>query len=88
MRLTPSVHLLLAVLKEGFQTIAQGIRTLKANCEARPLQIILRLVFDENWLMPRLGSLWAEYPAIALSLNPSIKSVDLVAEDMDLAMRF
>ena len=38
--------------------------------------------------MPRLGSFWAEHPAIELSLNPSIKSVDLVAGDMDLAMRF
>ena len=38
--------------------------------------------------MPRLGSFWAEHPAIALSLNPSIKWVDLIAEDMDLAMRF
>ena len=38
--------------------------------------------------MPRLGSFWAEHPAIALSLNLSIKWVDLVAEDMDLAMRF
>ena len=88
MRLTASGHVLSAVLKEGFQTIAQGIRTVKANREARPLQIILRLAFDENWLMTRLGSFWAEHPAIALSLNPSMKSVDLVAEDMDLAMRF
>ena len=88
MRLTASGHVLSAVLKEGFQTIAQGIRTVKANREARPLQIIMRLVFDENWLMTRLGSFWAEHPAIALSLNPSMKSVDLVAEDMDLAMRF
>ena len=88
MRLTASGHVLSVALKEGFQTIAQGIRTVKANRKARPLQIILRPAFAENWLMPRLGSLWAEYPAIALSLNPSIKSVDLVAEDMDLAMRF
>ena len=78
----------LAVLKEGFQTIAQGIRTVKANREVRLLQIILRRAFDENWLMTRLGSFWAEHPAIALSLNLSMKSVDLVAEDMDLAMRF
>ena len=88
MRLTTSGHVLSAVLKEWFQTTAQGIRTVKANPEVRLLHIILRLAFDKSWLMPRLGSFWAEHPAIALSLNPSIKWVDLIAEDMDLAMRF
>ena len=88
MRLTPSGSDLSKALQDGFKTIAGGIRSVKADHEARPLQITLTPGFAENWLMPRLGSFWAEHPEVELSLNPSTKLVDLVAGDIDLAIRF
>jgi len=88
MRLTPSGSDLSKALQGGFKAIAGGIRSVKADHEARPLQITLTPGFAENWLMPRLGSFWGEHPEIGLSLNPSTKSVDLVAGDIDLAIRF
>ena len=47
---------------DGFQTIVRGIRTVRADDEARPLQRTLTPMSVENWLMPRLGSFWAEHP--------------------------
>ena len=88
MRLTPSGSDLSQALQDGFKTIAGGIRSVKADHEARPLQITLTPGFAENWLTPRLGSFWAEHPEVELSLNPSTKLVDLVAGNIDLAIRF
>lgn len=56
MRLTPSGSALSKALQDGFKTIAGGIRSVKVDHEARPLQITLTPGFAENWLMPRLGS--------------------------------
>ena len=42
----------------------------------------------ENWLMQRLGSFWAEHPEIDLPLNPSTRSMDLAAGDIDLTIQF
>jgi LysR family glycine cleavage system transcriptional activator len=88
MRLTPSGSALSKALQDGFQTIARGIRTVRADDEAPPLQITLTPAFAENCLMPRLGNFWAEHPEIELSLNPSTRSMDLAAGDIDSAIRF
>jgi len=88
MRLTPSGSALSKALQDGFQTIARGIRTVRADDEARPFQITLTPAFAENWLMPCLGSFWAEHPETELSLNPSTRSMDLAAGDIDSAIRF
>tara|TARA_B100001093_G_scaffold488178_1_gene525136 strand:+ start:152 stop:784 length:633 start_codon:yes stop_codon:yes gene_type:complete len=88
MRLTPRGSDFLKALQDGFKTIVGGIRSVKADQEARPLQITLTPLFAENWLMPRLGSFWANHPEIELSLKPSTKLVDLVTGKIDLAIRF
>jgi LysR family glycine cleavage system transcriptional activator len=85
MRLTPSGGALSKALQDGFQTIARGIRTVRADDEAQPLQITPTPAFAANWLMPRSGSFWAEHLEIELLLNPSTRSMDLAAGDIDLA---
>ena len=88
LNVTPSGNALSKALQEGFQTIACGIRTVRADDEAQPLQITLTPAFAENWLMPRSGSFWAEHLEIELLLNPSTRSMDLAAGGIDLAIQF
>lgn len=43
--------------------------------------------FASNWLVPRLGGFRQRYPSIAVQVDISQQTVDLVANDFDLAIR-
>jgi len=75
-------------LQTGFLTIAEGVEALRQFSDGRPLNISLTPAFAANWLMPRIGAFWAEYPEITVNLNPSVHVVDLVQDGIDMAIRF
>lgn len=77
-----------AALSEGFGIIAAGVRDLKDREANRPLRIALTPAFAANWLMPRIGSFWAEHPEIRLEIVPSMEPVDLRADGFDIAIRY
>lgn len=75
-------------LKVGFLAIAEGVEALRQLSDGRPLNISLTPAFAANWLMPRIGAFWAEHPQITVNLNPSVHSVDLAQDGIDMAIRF
>lgn len=75
-------------LSEGFGLVAARIGDLRAQKEARPLQVSLTPSFASKWLMPRLGDFWARHPGVPISLHPDRRIVDLRRDGMDLAIRF
>ena len=44
--------------------------------------------FAARWLVPRLGSFFAEHPGIDVRISPSERLVDLAQEPIDLGIRF
>ncbi len=75
-------------LLQGFETIAAGVRELRVDSEARPLQITATPAFAAHWLMPRLGSFWQAHPEVTLNINPGSNLVDLRRDGFDLGIRF
>lgn len=85
---TPAGAQLAADLKDGFNRIIQGVRTLLDDAEGKPVQITLTPNLAENWLMPRLTAFWADHPDIKLSIMPSNDVIDLRRDGFDLAIRY
>lgn len=77
-----------AGLREGFTLIADAVDTLEQTSQNRPLNISLTPSFAGNWLIPKLGSFWAEHPDIAVNLNPGHALVDLANDGFDMAIRY
>jgi len=75
-------------LREGFETIAAGVKDLRDAGTSKPLKIALTPTFAENWLMPRVGAFWREHPEIELVLVPGVNLVDLRRDGFDLAIRY
>ena len=75
-------------LQSGFSIIAHGVEELRMHSKLRPVNVSLTPAFASNWLMPRMGSFWANHPDITINLNPSVQSVDLDSGEADMAIRF
>ena len=75
-------------LREGFSLIADGVETVRAHGESRPLRLSTSPGFATHWLMPRLGDFWARHPEIDISITPSVDLVDLRRDGFDVAIRY
>jgi LysR family transcriptional regulator, glycine cleavage system transcriptional activator len=74
---------LAASLSAAFNLISTGL----AQLQPGPLTISCSSTIMQNWLIPRLGRFKARYPDIELSLNVNYSEVDLVREEISLAIR-
>ena len=88
MALTDAGRGLALSLGEGFGIIASGVHDLRAAQQTQPLRVALTATFAENWLMPRIGGLWASHPELEVALQPSNAVVDLRRDGFDLAIRY
>lgn len=88
MALTAAGEVLAAALQNGFAEIARGVNDTRDYGQERPLQIALTPSFAENWLMPRIGSFWEQYPGVKLALIPGYELVDLGRDGFDMAIRY
>ena len=88
MALTDAGRQLADSLGTGFSTIADGIDQIRQRGQDRPVQISVTPAFASHWLMPRIGSFWAEYPEVTININPSMDLVDLRRDGVDLAVRY
>jgi LysR family glycine cleavage system transcriptional activator len=79
---------LAAGLGEGFAALQAAVDAMAEDDATRPLKITLTPSFAAQWMMPRLGAFRAAHPEIEIMLNPTSVSIDLVAEDYDVAFRF
>ncbi|WP_282064967.1 LysR family transcriptional regulator [Aliiroseovarius marinus] len=88
MALTDAGRLLADALRSGFATIADGVAQIRQRGQDRAVQISVTPAFASHWLMPRIGSYWAEHPEIKININPSADLVDLRRDGVDLAVRY
>ncbi len=88
MALTPAGIEFAAGLREGFSLIADAVDKLQQASQARPLNISMTPSFAANWLIPKLGSFWAEHPDITVNMNPGYALVDLANDGFDMAIRY
>ena len=88
MRVSPEGQALADALVEGFGIVGAAATALLRRHEDRPLRIALTPSLAANWLMPRIGKLWAEHPGLELELIPSPDVVDLRAQNYDMALRY
>lgn len=86
-RLTPEGQKLAESLRDGFARIAVGVETARGGDKTRGLRVSAAPGFASKVLLPRLAEFWEAHPDIAVTIVPDRRSVDLVAESFDLAVR-
>lgn len=77
-----SVQSALATLDDGVQAAAAA-----AAGDAQRLRLTVLPSFANRWLLPRIGRWRERHPAIALEIEASIRSMDLVREGFHAAIR-
>lgn len=86
-RLTDAGQMMLPVLSEAFDHIAESLDGLGAPAGRRALAVTLTPSFASKWLVPRLGRFRALHPDIDVRLAPSLDFADFTREDCDVAVR-
>lgn len=85
--LTAAGRSLYSAVREGFETIAAGVDSLRQR--ARPtVRISTTPAFAAKWLVPRLAAFHALHPHIDLHVHASYDPVDLNLGTIDLAVRY
>jgi LysR family glycine cleavage system transcriptional activator len=80
--------MLYPALAESFDRVAEAVSRVRAAPAARPLTVSVTPTFGSRWLAQRLGRFWREHPDVDLRLHHSVQLVDLVREDVQLAVRW
>lgn len=86
--LTPVGKTIYPLLRDGFDQIAQAFEVVNTRTNEDSIQISATRAFAERWLMPRLSQFNAIHPDIMVHIHGSEKTVDLRAEDIDVAIRY
>lgn len=76
------------VLRESFQNIASALERLKVREQSGPLTVTVIPSFAAKWLVPRLGRFRERHPEIDVRISATLDLVDLLREDVDMAIRF
>jgi len=77
-----SVQGALAQLDDGVQAAAAA-----ASGSSQRLRVTVLPSFAQRWLLPRIGRWREQYPNLALEIDASINTVDLLREGMHAAIR-
>ncbi len=76
------------VLRESFQNIASALEHLKVREQSGPLTVTVVPSFAAKWLVPRLGRFRERHPEIDVRISATLDLVDLLREDVDMAIRY
>ena len=85
---TDAARQLAPTIAEALERIAGGFEALTGGAKLRHLSISVQPDFALKWLIPRLPRFATLYPAVELRLVTAYRSLDLVGEDLDLAIRY
>ncbi len=86
--LTEAGRVLLPVVDDAFERIADTAERLQDDAEERGLTVSLTPSFGARWLGQRLGRFWAQHPDIDLKLHHSRRLADFRREEVDMAVRW
>lgn len=86
-RLTPLGVELARSLADGFETIADGIDTLRRREKRRGIRVTATPFLVDRIITPRLSEFWDAHPGAEISIHPSREYIDIATEGFDLAIR-
>lgn len=85
LRLTVAGEQLFVVSTRAVQGIYETVRRLRSPREV--VRLSAAPTFCTRWLVPRLGSFYAQHPHVEVHIDATVNSVDLFSDPFDLAIR-
>lgn len=85
--LTQTGERLAQSLREGFQIVAEGVDNARNSERVRGLRVTTTPHIVDSIILPKLSEFWRTHPGVEVALMPSPHSVDIVADEFDLAVR-
>lgn len=86
--LTTEAKQLLPFLTDAFDTIQQGLKTLRQDSTPNILTISILPSFASRWLIPRLSHFYSQHPELTINLSMTEKLENFSDSNVDLAIRF
>jgi LysR family transcriptional regulator, glycine cleavage system transcriptional activator len=87
-RLTSAGEELQREIAPAFRTLEAATSRLAASGSDEPLKLRVYTTFAAKWLIERLPSFYAAYPAIRLRISNAVAPVDFEHDQVDLAIQF
>lgn len=72
----------------GFETLTNGWRAAQRTQDHQSLTVTAGPAFTAKWLAPRLYDFAQEHPEIELRFSASLRRMDFMRDDIDVAIRF
>lgn len=85
---TEAARLLAPAITDALGRLGTGLRNLVGNAGPSLLTLSVQPDFALKWLIPRLPRFAADHPDVELHLVTAYRSLDLLSEDLDLAVRY
>jgi len=86
--LTDSGQLVLPLLQEGFDRLAEADRILRSRQDDRILTVSVAPSFGAKWLVPRLESFHRHAPDYDIRLDATDARADFKRDNVDIALRY
>ncbi|HVC61440.1 MAG TPA: LysR substrate-binding domain-containing protein [Acetobacteraceae bacterium] len=85
---TVAARLLAPTVSDALERIGTGLRNLAGSTGPSLLTLSVQPDFALKWLIPRLPRFAASHPLVELHLVTAYRTLDLLSEDLDLAVRY
>jgi LysR family glycine cleavage system transcriptional activator len=86
--LTDVARAALPDIREGFDRLRIGLARLKEASTSADLTVTVSPAFAGKWLLPRLERFQQSHPQIDVLLNTNLKTLDFLAEHIDIGVRY
>ena len=88
LKLTTAGEALFPVIRDGFETFAEALATMRPGAAGGRLRITATNAFAARWLVPRLPNWRAAHPRLKLDILGTDTVLDLAADEADIAIRY
>lgn len=85
---TDDARHLAPLITEALEKLAGGVQSIMGAKGPTPLTISVQPDFALKWLIPRLRRFAERHPSVELRLATSYRALDLINEDIDVAVRY
>lgn len=86
--LTEPAERALPEIKSGFEKIALGLEKMKQAPMSGVLNVTVSPAFAAKWLLPKLHRFQSECPDTDVRLDMSLKTIDFLAQHIDVGVRY
>lgn len=88
LRLTPAGESLAQSVSDSLESIIKTVESIQVPVTENRLTIAASPSMATNWLMPRIAEFRQQHPSVDIRFLISEEYVDLVAEDIDIGIRY